>query len=133
MSADAGGAAPQPHIETFGDPPPPVAPEGYILVPIPRPSPQQQVDGAIEHASMLRGIADAAQADLARMREHAEGQLAAQQQGAERCAAEADAAEQWARDLAGQHGIDVPAELPRHATFAFLDEGQTGPAPGGDL
>lgn len=132
---EAGGAggAPQPVPATSGPAPAQIPeelaallpegfelPAGVLLIQVPERSPEEQVAGAVEHASMLRGVADAAAADLEAMRAHAEGQIAAQAEGADRCAAEADEAEARARDLAGELGVEA-GPLPRHPTFAHLD------------
>jgi hypothetical protein len=129
-AADAGGAAPAPQAVGNGGPPPLTAadlpdeiaaqlpdgftlPPGFAFVQVPEPTAEQRVDGAVEHASMQYALWEAARADLERLREHAEGQIAAQEAGADKLRAEWEEAAGRARRIATEAGVTLPEELPR--------------------
>jgi hypothetical protein len=131
--AGGGGAAPRPTPVAGGPVPVPddlldLLPEGFVLpenvqlVFVPPVTPEAQVAGAVEHASMMRGLADAAAADAAKSRAANAAAEAEQDAAIARMAADADAAEQRARDVAARHDLEIGGEIPRHPTFAFLDE-----------
>lgn len=123
-----GGAAPQPTPAASGGPPPLTAadlpaelaaqlpddfvlPPGFAFIQIPEVTPEDQAAGNVEHAEMLRRVYEAALDDLDTLREHAAGQVAAQEAGV---AATRDAwlaAEEHAESHASEHGIELPARL----------------------
>lgn len=127
-----GGAAPAPRVETNGGPPPgsvpgeiaALLPDGFTLPPgfafveIPEPTPEERAAGAVEHASMQYALWEAARADLDRLREHAAGQIAAQEAGAEKLRAEWEEAADRARRVAAEAGVTLPEELPRTGAWA---------------
>lgn len=124
---DAGGAAPAPRIEANGLPPAAALPDeiaaqlpdGFVLPPgltvieVPEPTAEQRIDGAVEHASMQYALWEAARADLDRLREHAQAQIAAQEAGADKLRAEWEEAADRARRIAAEAGVTLPEELPR--------------------
>jgi hypothetical protein len=141
-----GGAAPAARVETNGARPVTAAdlpeelaaqlPDGFVLPPgfafvqIPEPTPQEKTAGAAEHADMLRGVYERAMADLEDLREHTAGQLDAQEAGVAAVRDEWLGAEERARGIADEHGIDLgdrpDAAEPGHRDVQDVQDDQDG-------
>ena len=133
-AAGAGGAAPQPTTQAGGPVPADltdllpdgfVLPEGVQLVHVPPVTLEDKAKGALEHASMLRGLHRAALADLEADRVRAAETDRARAEAVEQMGADADAAEAAARAAYDEARLDMPGEVPAHPVFAFLDQPDT--------